>query len=271
MAARIESIKTIIRLISESVWAMGTKLLTTGQAAKYCSVTPDTVLKWVRSGVLPARRTAGGHHRIDERDLQRVLRPWVKRETRRGITSGQKPFRYCWEFNTKGDLLEACRACPAYQMRAQRCYQVVRLAPGTAHPKLFCKRGSCLDCDYYLQVHGQAINVLVVSDDEELTGALRNESDRQEFNLQITNCEYSCSAAINEFRPDFAVIDCSMGSDLSREIVEHLSEDPRIPFVRVVLAANEGEFPAACDKKVFARLQRPFSVHDIASCIKGVA
>jgi hypothetical protein len=60
-----------------------------------------------------------------------------------------------------------------------------------------------------------------------------------------------------------------MGAIISREITNHLSEDPRIPFVRVVLAANEGEFPAACDKHVFARLQRPFSVHDIADCIAG--
>ncbi|MHC4663312.1 MAG: helix-turn-helix domain-containing protein, partial [Planctomycetota bacterium] len=52
---------------------MDQKYLTTGQAAIRCSVSPDTVLKWIRSGLLPARKTAGGHHRINERDLDRVL------------------------------------------------------------------------------------------------------------------------------------------------------------------------------------------------------
>ena len=33
------------------------RFLTTGQAAELCSVTPDTVLKWIRSGRLAAART----------------------------------------------------------------------------------------------------------------------------------------------------------------------------------------------------------------------
>ncbi len=58
---------------------MNSRMLTTGQAAKICSVTPDTVLKWIHSGALPARRTAGGHHRIDEQDLSRFAGPTTRK------------------------------------------------------------------------------------------------------------------------------------------------------------------------------------------------
>lgn len=248
---------------------MASRLLSTGQAAKYCSVTPDTILKWIRSGVLPAQRTAGGHHRIDERDLRRVLRPSTSSTVDPGPAPRHRAFRYCWEFNGNGHVLEACKTCPVYRMRAQRCYEVVRLAPEAGHPMVFCKRGSCIECEYYQQVHGQSVNVLVVSDDKELTNSLQRNSANQSFNLRTTDCEYSCSAVINEFRPDFAIIDCSMGASLTRDMTYHLMEDPRVPFIHVILAGNEGEFPTECDKEVFALIQRPFSVEDIADCIKG--
>lgn len=247
---------------------MDVKYLTTGQAARHCSVTPDTVLKWIRSGFLPARRTAGGHHRIDERDLDRVLRSSSHPQVRLRLSSPKRAFRYCWEFNGDGALLEGCESCAVYQMRAQRCYEVVRLAPEAGHPKLFCK-GSCLDCDYYRHVHGQSTNVLVVTNDEALTRTLRQEAEAAPFNLEITDCEYACSATINAFRPDYAVVDCSLGRPASRDIIHHLSEDPRIPFVRVVLAGNPDEMPPACEKEVFARLERPFTARDIADCIEG--
>ena len=48
---------------------MQAELLTTGKAARFCSVKPDTVLKWIKKGRLPAARTAGGHYRIEEQDL----------------------------------------------------------------------------------------------------------------------------------------------------------------------------------------------------------
>ena len=45
--------------------------LSTGKAAKALSVTPDTVLKWIKSGKLDARRTAGGHYRIHPGEIER--------------------------------------------------------------------------------------------------------------------------------------------------------------------------------------------------------
>jgi hypothetical protein len=68
---------------------------------------------------------------------------------------------------------------------------------------------------------------------------------------------------MSHFKPDFAVIDCRLGREASRDIAIHLSEDPRIPHVRVVLAGASTEFPSHCEKDIFARMLRPFGVSDI--------
>lgn len=243
--------------------------MTTGQAGKICSVTPDTILKWIRSGRLPAHRTAGGHHRIDRRDLQRVLVPTEQPAGDPPQARHRRQFRYCWEYNGKGKLLEDCQECVVYQMRAQRCYDVVKLAPEIGHTKAFCK-GSCLECDYYRRVREQDTNVLVVTDDASLTDSLKKDAVSAPFNLEVTDCEYTCSAVVDMFRPDFAVVDCSLGPQVSGDICNHLIQDPRIPFVRVILAANEGESPNACDKEVFARIEKPFGIREINEFIDGI-
>jgi excisionase family DNA binding protein len=51
----------------------GDRLLSTGNAARLLSVTPDTVLKWIKSGRLPAIRTAGGPYRIARRDIAALM------------------------------------------------------------------------------------------------------------------------------------------------------------------------------------------------------
>jgi excisionase family DNA binding protein len=264
-----------IKLCNKITWEgralkVDEKLLTTGQAAKQCSVTPDTILKWIRSGYLPARRTAGGHHRISSRDLQRVVGPIARRESSPASSAPQKPYTYCWEFNGDGNVPAGCKDCAVYRMRAQRCYEVVKLAPEAGHPKIFCDK-SCEECDYYRSVHEQAMNVLIVSEDNEMTKRLQQDAAVHGINMEVTDCEYSCSSIVSDFRPDFVIVDCMLGHKLSSDICFHLSQDPRIPFVRIVLAANDGEVPADCDKEVFARIKRPFAVQDILEFIKGAA
>ena len=245
------------------------RYLSTGQAATRCSVSPDTVLKWIRSGLLPARRTAGGHNRIAETDLEKLLEEATQPGGDPGWTDHPRQFRYCWEYNGDGKLLDGCKACTVYQMRAQRCYDVARLAPAAAPPRTFCQE-SCDDCDFYRVVRGQRTNVLVVTDNADLTRRLREAESEATFNLEIADCEYTCSAAIHEFRPDFAIVDCSLGRRNSRDITDHLVADPRAPFVRVVLAGNERELPTECEEVVFARLKRGFSIQDINECIEAI-
>lgn len=49
-------------------------LLSVNQAARRLGVSPVTVRRWTATGLLPCTRTAGGHRRIDERDLDDLAR-----------------------------------------------------------------------------------------------------------------------------------------------------------------------------------------------------
>ncbi|UCH84318.1 MAG: helix-turn-helix domain-containing protein [Candidatus Latescibacterota bacterium] len=248
---------------------MPSRYLTTGKAASLLAVTPDTVLKWIRSGRLPALRTAGGHHRIDRRDLDRIISDTADTHNRPGAPPSKRPFEYCWQFYGNGSLPERCRGCAVYEMRAYRCYEVAKRAPQSGHLKAFCQN-SCDECEYYRLVHEQRINVLVVTDDELLTESLARDAKYGDFNLEFANCEYVCSSKITNFRPDFAIVDCSLGHDVSSDISHHMVEDSRIPSVRVILAGMDDEFPKECDKEVFARMLRPFGIKEISAIIKGL-
>ncbi len=244
---------------------MNRRFLTTGQAALQCSVSPDTILKWIRSGILPARRTAGGHHRINEQDLLRLIKPANEPTT----DPNNRNFRYCWEFYGNGEALCGCTECAVYLMRAQRCYEVANHVPDGSHHKTFCKN-TCKNCDYFKHVHEQNTNVLVVTNDHTLIHQLENQTINANFNIKIVDCEYSCSTIVNNFRPDYAIVDCAMGPQTSMDISRHLIDDPRIPFIRIVLAGtNEEEFPNECEKIIFARIRRPFGIDAIRKCIDG--
>jgi excisionase family DNA binding protein len=249
---------------------MKPELLSTGEAAKICAVTSDTVLKWIHSGRLPATRTPGGHHRISKDDLIGAvggdLQPVHDADSSAIMQTKSNHFQYCWEFNGNGELLDGCKDCIVYEMRAQRCYEVVERAKEVGHNKVFCQQ-SCDNCDYYRVVHSQAVNILVVSDNERLAEELQSGAKKAGFNLETTDCEYRCSALVDVFRPDFAVIDCSLGAQFTRDITDHMIQDPRVPFIRVILAADSGGFPTECNKEVFARIEKPFDARDIADCI----
>ena len=46
----------------------------TSEVADYCSVTPDSVLKWMHSGKLSAFKTPGGRYRVTAEHLRDFLR-----------------------------------------------------------------------------------------------------------------------------------------------------------------------------------------------------
>jgi DNA-binding NtrC family response regulator len=146
---------------------------------------------------------------------------------------------------------------------------VSRIAPQANHAKFFCSR-RCEDCDYFKAVHNRIANVLVVTNDRVLASNLLAEADRASFNLEISDCEYNCSAIVNHFKPDFVIVDCILGREVSRRISHHLMKDPRIPYVRVLFAGSKEDLPRACDREVFARLARPFDIWNIETCIHMV-
>ncbi|MCP4703763.1 MAG: excisionase family DNA-binding protein [candidate division Zixibacteria bacterium] len=241
--------------------------LTTGEAASLCSVTPDTVLKWIRAGKIPANRTPGGHHRIPLDALTAILN--VKNQTTNSERS-RNIFQHCWEFySNSGSISADCKECIVFRSGTKRCYEISELPIEAGHARRYCKT-SCENCEYYQVVNGQLPNVLVVTDKREQRDALIKENGNSGFGLRITDCEYRCSMQIEDFRPDYVVIDCALGAKRSREFAELLCEDPRIPYIRVILAGNDKEVPEECDRMVYGYIKRPFSKKILSKIVNEV-
>jgi excisionase family DNA binding protein len=51
----------------------GRRFFTTSEVARYCAVTNDGVLKWIKSGKLRAFSTPGGHYRVSAEDFRTFL------------------------------------------------------------------------------------------------------------------------------------------------------------------------------------------------------
>jgi excisionase family DNA binding protein len=125
---------------------MTKKFLTTFEAAKLISVTPDTVLKWIKSGVLDARRTPGGHHRIDRKSIEVLLNLDYKSKH---PDINQDKLQYCWEYNSHfHNCPDECQSCVVYKTLAKRCYKMKNLPNEFGHLKLYCNT-TCEECNYY--------------------------------------------------------------------------------------------------------------------------
>jgi dissimilatory sulfite reductase related protein len=212
-----------------------TNLLTTGQAAKYCSVTPDTILKWIKKGRLQGVRTAGGHYRVERRDLETLI------PTPHSATSPLPPPAErcsealpCWEYlGDRGVVRDHCQQCVVYRVRAARCFLMAGMDQDVGHVRQFCQN-SCEDCVYYRHVNGLAANVLVVTSDDDLIDQLAGE-DNESVNLRFARNGYEASAVIHDFRPAFVVIDTEDVSGGETELLDHLTSDPRVPGLRAIL------------------------------------
>ena len=53
--------------------AMKDNIYTMGRAADYCSISKETLLRYIKSGELKASRTPGGHNRILKEDLESFM------------------------------------------------------------------------------------------------------------------------------------------------------------------------------------------------------
>jgi len=243
------------------------KLLSTWQAAELCSVTPDTILKWIKAGKITAMRTHGGHFRLDRNQLPITtptgdIQPQIQKQ--------KMPFQYCWEFKANaGKLQDGCLGCVIYRSRTKRCYELSHLPDEAGHAKLYCS-ATCDECDYYSLVKGQRINVLVVSDRSTLRAILEGDAQNVNYNLTFTDCEYHCSMVVESYRPDYVVLDCGLGVKRSREFARNIAQDPRIPFVRIILAGEIYEFPEECDREVFAFIKQTFTAFELEKLIENL-
>jgi excisionase family DNA binding protein len=237
--------------VSYALFIVADKLLTTGQAAKLCSVTRDTVLRWVRGGQLKGTRTPGGHYRIDPRDVEDVM-----------ARTAEMRIEPCWSFHAKGgDIGEDCEECLVYKARALRCFEMSHLGDESGHGKRFC-RVSCAECDYYRHLKGHAARVIVLTENRAVQDELRQiTSENLEFDVAETGFELA--RTMESFEPDLVIIDCAIGTQRAGRIANRLLDDPKARLVRVILAKGPDGWPEDCPDERFVLIEGPPTLAEI--------
>lgn len=262
-----------IKAIPEPMKRRDGTWLTTGQAAKLCSVTPDTVLKWIKKGSLEAVRTAGGHYRIKRQGLALFLTEGRASPHNFPDRTSQAPQRLrCWEYFSRGGVVsDECEACVVYRTRAAWCFQMAILGPDIGHARQFCQT-SCEDCVYFRRLSGQPTNVLVVTSDPDLVRRLKiGESEGME--LRFARNAYEASAVVHSFLPGFAVVDQDALAGGEDGLLESLADDPRLPGLKIILAVRRGEARQLGNggkaHLVSRVINKPFGWEQIAAVIDG--
>jgi excisionase family DNA binding protein len=249
---------------------MAATLLTTGKAARLCSVKPDTVLKWIKKGRLPASRTAGGHYRVEERDLQLVLEQndGGNEKLEESVALCARPVR-CWEYMNHSPGHE-CRECVVYRVHATWCFRLVNVLKGAGHAKMFCGTGSCQDCPYHRRVHGQPTNVLVITQDESMIQRLaKRESESIAF--RFARRGYDASAVIAVFRPALVIFDQAILESLGVSLLEALVSDPRAAGARIIVAVRKETIGCRIhNSAVYATVEEPFTADEIETIVNRI-
>jgi len=237
---------------------MAKNLFSTFQAAAVLGVTPDTVLKWIKAGKIPASRTLGGHYRVQRDTLTELIKERESQNLTVETIPPQKTFQHCWEFNSNDDTLrDGCRGCLVYRTRAKLCYEMNSVPKQLGHLKLFCD-SDCQDCDYYKYAKAQSASVLIITDDKECLSNLEN--GRTYLSYKTTNCEYECSAIVEKMRPDIAVIDWSFPR--AREFYDHLTDDSRIPYLKIIVVSDK-TIPLEDNNKIIGCISGPLTLQAI--------
>ncbi|MBD3258743.1 helix-turn-helix domain-containing protein [candidate division GN15 bacterium] len=247
---------------------MTKKYLTTTEAARILSVSADTVLKWVRAGKLASYRTPGGHCRILPEAIDSMV-PGGKASAEVAVQP-TPAFEYCWEYNAKsGEICGQCQECIVYQSRARRCYEFRDLPEEFGHLRLHCD-STCDNCEYFLKVSEQGTNVLVVSRNKQTINQLHRERTSRGFEVRFAMSEYEVSAVVESFRPDYVVVDTSLGARQTQSLCQHMLEDSRIPVTRIILASKEEIHQENCGREVLGWLRKPFNVQQLQSLIADI-
>jgi excisionase family DNA binding protein len=120
----------------------------TGQAARFCYVTSETILNWIHAGLLKGQRTAGGQFRIRLEDLRRFM---IESGMDTRLIDEEKDVRpYCWEFHCQvgpradGAGYEVCQRCLVRSSGTANCWQLRGLLPPGER-----RFDRCQTCDYH--------------------------------------------------------------------------------------------------------------------------
>jgi excisionase family DNA binding protein len=117
--------------------------LTTGQAATYCFVTAETIANWIRAGLLPAQRTAGGQYRILPTDLREFMAgKGMSTEALEKEAVTRVP---CWEFRAGGAAADPrCDECLVQHLKVLDCFKLMAMRSSGGWPAR-----ECVDCPYF--------------------------------------------------------------------------------------------------------------------------
>ena len=247
--------------------------LTTGQAAELCAVTPSTILNWIRKGRLEAVRTAGGHYRV----RQTVLEPLLTEEPTSSWTSRAQsdrpiqPLR-CWDYLSDGGIIrDECKRCIVYAVRASWCFRIGMLNPEEGQTHLVCPT-SCEDCCYLQRVRGLPTHVLVVSSDDSLVQDLVNQ-ESGDMELRFARNAYEASTLAHHFTPSFVVLDQETSLSTHGGLLESLSNDPRLPGLKIIVAVSSGSAQTLGDAEgwnsVVRVIEKPFGPDAIEAVIES--
>lgn len=245
------------------------RYLTTTQAARRLSVSPDTVLKWAKAGKIASVRTYGGHYRIP---LSEVEDETVRSPGSTGVMMPTLPpaHQYCWQYLAEGgEIKPECRDCITYRSRSRRCYELRDLPEGLGCLGAFCST-TCDECDYYTLVREQETLVLILSENQRLLRDRDSLEEHPDFHVIFAQSEYECSSVIEANRPDFIVVDCSLGKKRTSTVCRNLFNDPRIPVARIILSSRKRKVDDYCDQGTFGWIAKPFSINQLRDCIEGV-
>jgi excisionase family DNA binding protein len=240
------------------------EMVSTGQAAKLCAVTPDTILKWIKKSKIEAIQTAGGHYRID----REVLMPFITsadQASEEALQPEANQITYCWEYHAKdGHMNENCRECMIFKSKAEKCYLMAGLGEEGGHAGIYCKN-SCYECEYFHFINKKLINVLVITENNNLQNKLQSEP-QNDIIVKFSCCGYDTATIIQNFNPDFIVLDETLVNSSYDEICKHLIKDPKLHKSQVVLAISTRLKGKKLQEGICATIHLPFSISDLAEC-----
>ena len=119
-------------------------------------------------------------------------------------------------------------------------------------------------------VNGQKLNILILSENKKIVQDLDSLDETGIFRIHFSEDEYSAAIAIQEYRPDYIIVDCSIGKKRTGFICNNIFNDIRIPVVRIILSSKSKNIKDYCDKEVFGWIRKPFNIGQLNECIKGV-
>lgn len=212
--------------------------LSTGEAARMCSVKPDTVLKWIRKGKIQALRTAGGHFRIRKEELQPFITVTDAAEVQ-VLSQEDSPKVRCWDFRVEGGKPDRrCLSCIVFRAQAQKCFVIAESGCSYEMNCVFCSTGSCDSCDYYKYATVSKRKVLVVSkniDYEKDPDVLLNEK----FEIRSATSGFEAASRMHFTLPDVIVVDQEIFETVGKEILTFVVENPRCHGISVLHGTTE--------------------------------